>query len=77
LDERLLRDDSAIVVEADEDEGAEAAQVEFKLVIPRLYQYLIGDVGVDQDIEEAEDTEGGVVRTSRGGVWFVRVRTVM
>jgi hypothetical protein len=68
LDERLLRDDSAIVVEADEDEGAESARVEFKLVIPRLYQYFIGDVGLDQDIEEAEDTEGGVVRTSRGGV---------
>jgi hypothetical protein len=67
LDERSLRDNSALVVEADEDEGAESVRVELKLVIPRLFQYFVGDVGVDQDIGEAEDTEDGVVRiTSQG-----------
>jgi hypothetical protein len=68
LDDGSLRDDSATVVEADADEGAESVRVEVQLVIPRIYQYLIGDVGVDMDIKEAQDKEDGVVRTSQGEV---------
>lgn len=64
LDERSLSDDSALIVEADEDEGASSVRITFELVAARLGQYFIGDAGIDEDIEEAAETEDGVVRGS-------------
>jgi hypothetical protein len=65
LDERSLLDDTALVVQAEEGEGADSVRVEFKLVLTRVLQYFVGDLCVGEDIEAAEETDDDVVRGGR------------
>lgn len=73
LDEQSPRDDTVLLVELrDEYEGSEFGSVrcEFEIAVCKLDQYYIGDAGMEEDIEEAEEEGDGVLRIHRN--WVIR-----
>jgi len=62
LDEQSLQDDTVILVDMDDDEQAVSARCEFKIACAKLNGYFIGDSGIEEDIEEAEEYGDGVLR---------------
>jgi len=46
----------------DVDEHAISARCEFKIACAKLNGYFIGDSGIEEDIEEAEEYGDGVLR---------------
>ena len=66
LDERSLADDTILVIEVSEDEYF-GVRMECSLAISRMFQYPIGDMGIDEDMEEAAETADGVFRLGLGG----------
>lgn len=67
LDERSLADDTILVIEVSEDDEYFGVRMECSLAIPRMLQYEIGDMGIDEDMEEAAETADGVFRLGLGG----------
>lgn len=65
LDERSLKDDTILVVEVWESEFY-GVRMEGSLAISRMFQYKIGDMGIDEDMEEAAETKDGVFRLDDG-----------
>ena len=62
LDEQSSRDDFVILVDMDVDEHAISARCECKITCAKLNGYFIGDSGIEEDIEEAEEYGDGVLR---------------
>ena len=67
LDERSLVDDTILVVEVSGDDEYFGVRMECSLAISRMFQYEIGDMGIDEDMEEAAETADGVFRLDLGG----------
>ena len=67
LDERSLVDDTILVIEVGEDDEYFGVRMECSLAISRMFQYQIGDMGIDEDMEEAAETADGVFRLGLGG----------
>ncbi|KAM0709405.1 hypothetical protein Q7P35_003443 [Cladosporium inversicolor] len=67
LDERSLTDDTILVIEVCESEGYLGVRMEGVLAISRMFQYQVGDIGIDEDMEEAAETADGVFRLDSGG----------
>jgi hypothetical protein len=65
LDERSLKDDTILVIEVWESEFY-GVRMEGSLAISRMFQYQIGDTGIDEDMEEAAETKDGVFRLGNG-----------
>jgi hypothetical protein len=61
LDDRSLQDETVILVSADED-GTETLRAEFEIACARLVQYLVGDMTIDEDQEDAKEEDDGVFR---------------
>lgn len=71
LDEQSPREDNVLLVELrNEDEGLYFGSVrcEFEIAVCKLNQYYIGDAGMEEDIEEAEEEGDGVLRIYRNRV---------
>lgn len=66
IDDRALRDDTVLLVEIGEQEYF-TVRVDSTLAVSRMFQYSIGDMTIDEDIEEAAETADGVLRLSVGG----------
>ena len=67
LDERSLVDDTILVIEVGEDDEYFGVRMECSLAISRMFQYEIGDMGIDEDMEEAAEMADGVFRLDDGG----------
>jgi hypothetical protein len=67
LDERSLKEDTILVIEVSESEEYFGVRMECSLAISRMFQYEIGDMGIDEDMEEAAETADGVFRLNDGG----------
>ena len=65
LDGRSLKDDTILVIEVCESEFY-GVRMEGSLAISRMFQYDIGDMGIDEDMEEAAETANGVFRLDNG-----------
>jgi hypothetical protein len=67
LDERSPKDDTILVIEVSESEEYFGVRMECSIAISRMFQYDIGDMGIDEDMEEAAETADGVFRLDGGG----------
>ena len=67
LDERSLEDDTILVIEVSESEEYFGVRMECSFAISRMFQYDIGDMGIEEDMEEAAETADGVFRPGGGG----------
>lgn len=62
LDEQSLQDDTAVLVGMDDNERVRSVRREFKIACAKLNGYFVGDSGINEDAEEAEEEGNGVLR---------------